>query len=67
VKTLNCSVTFSKFFSTKHNKDNNKIEWMEQELAGENEDQTECFTCEFTADDADNVALRTLQISKQMS
>jgi hypothetical protein len=40
---------------------------MEQELAGEKEDQTECFTCEFTADDADNVALRTPQISKQMS
>jgi hypothetical protein len=36
-------------------------------LAGEKEDQTECFTCEFTADDADNVALRTPQISKQMS
>ena len=40
---------------------------MEQELAGEKEDQTECFTCEFNADDADNVALRTPQISKQMS
>ena len=67
VETSNCSVTFSKFFSSKHNKDNDKIEWMEQELAGEKEDQTECFTCEFTADDADNVALRTPQISKQMS
>jgi hypothetical protein len=40
---------------------------MEQELAGEKEDQTECFTCEFTADDADNVVLQTPQISKQMS
>jgi hypothetical protein len=40
---------------------------MEQELAVEKEDQTECFTCEFTADDADNVALRTPQMSKQMS
>ncbi len=66
VETSNCSVIFSNFFSTKHNKDNDKIEWMEQELAGEKEDQTECFTCEFTADDADNVALRTPQISQQM-
>ncbi len=40
---------------------------MEQELAGEKEDQTECFTCEFTADDADNVALQTPQISKHMT
>ncbi len=40
---------------------------MEQELVGEKEDQTECFTCEFTADDADNVALRFSQIYKQMS
>jgi hypothetical protein len=40
---------------------------MEQELAVEKEDDTECFTCEFTADDVDNVALRTLQMSKQMS
>jgi hypothetical protein len=43
-------------FSTKHNKDNNKIEWMEQELAVEKEDQTECSTFEFTTDDDDNVA-----------
>jgi hypothetical protein len=67
VETSNCSVTFFEFFSTKHNKDNNKIEWMEQELAGEKEDQTECFTCEFTANDKDNVALRTPQIAKQTS
>ncbi len=60
-------MTFSEFFSTKHKKDNSKIEWMEQELAVEKEDDTECFTCEFTADDADNVALQTLQMSKQMS
>jgi hypothetical protein len=66
VETSNCSVTFSEF-SSKHNKDNNKIEWMEQELSGEKENQTECFTCEFTADDVDNVALQTPQISKQMS
>jgi hypothetical protein len=67
VETSNCSVAFFEFFSTKHNTDNNQIEWMEQELAEEKEDQTECFTCEFTADDADNVALRTSQMSKQMS
>jgi hypothetical protein len=40
---------------------------MEQELAVEKEDQTECFTCEFNADDADNVVLWTPQMSKQMS
>jgi hypothetical protein len=40
---------------------------MEQKLAGEKEDQTECSTCEFTADDVENVALWTPQISKQMS
>jgi hypothetical protein len=67
LETSNRSVTFSKFFSTKHNKYNNKIEWMEQELAGEKEDQTECFICDFTADDVDNVALQATQISKQMS
>ncbi len=40
---------------------------LEQELAGEKEDQTECFTCEFTADDADNVTLLTPPKSKHMS
>jgi hypothetical protein len=40
---------------------------LEQELAGKKEDQTECFTCEFTADDADNVTLQTPQKSKHMS
>ncbi len=38
---------------------------MEQDLAGEKEDQTECFTCEFTADDADNVALRIHKFQNQ--
>jgi hypothetical protein len=56
VERLNCSDTFSEFFSSKHNKDKDKIEWMEQELAGEKEDKTECLTCEFTAGDADNLA-----------
>ncbi len=36
-------------------------------MAGEKEDQTECFTCEFTACDADNVTLQTPQKSKHMS
>ena len=40
---------------------------LEQELSGEKEDQTECFTCEFTADDADNVTLKTPQKSKHIS
>jgi hypothetical protein len=39
---------------------------LEQELAGEKEDQTECFTCKFTADDADNVTLQTPQKSKHV-
>ena len=32
-----------------------------------NKDQTDCFTCEFTADDADNVTLQTPQKSTHMS
>jgi hypothetical protein len=39
---------------------------MQQELAGD-KDQTESFTCEFTAYDVDNVTLQTLQKSKHMS
>jgi hypothetical protein len=58
VKKSNCCVTFSEFFSSKHNKDDNKIEWIKQELAGD-KDQTESFTCDFSADDVDNVTLRT--------
>ncbi len=38
-----------------------------QELAGEKENQTKYFTCDFTADDADNVTLQTPQKSKHMS
>ena len=38
---------------------------MQQELAGD-KDQTESFTCDFTADDVDNVTLRTLQKSKHL-
>ncbi len=36
-------------------------------MAVEKEDQSECFTCDFTADDANNAALWTPQISKQIS
>jgi hypothetical protein len=36
-------------------------------LAGEKENQTKYFTCDFTADDADNVTLQTPQKSKHMS
>jgi hypothetical protein len=39
---------------------------MKQELARD-KDQTESFNCEFTADDVDNVTLRTPQKSKHMS
>ncbi len=40
---------------------------LEQELAGEKKDQTDCFSCEFTGDDVDNVTLQTPQQSKHMS
>jgi hypothetical protein len=50
VEKSNCCVTFSEFVSSKHNKDDDKIEWMKQELAGD-KDQSKSFTCEFTADD----------------
>jgi hypothetical protein len=53
VEKSNCCVTFSELFTSKHNKDDDKIEWMKQELAGD-KDQTESFTCEITADDVDN-------------
>jgi hypothetical protein len=33
VEKSSCCVTFSEFFSSKHNKDDDKIEWMKQELA----------------------------------
>jgi hypothetical protein len=65
VEKLNCCVTFSDFFSSSHHKDDNKIEWLKQYLEGDN-DQTESFTCEFTADDVDHVTLRTPQKSKHM-
>ncbi len=63
----NCSVIFSEFFSTKQNTDQDTIERMEQELAVEKEDDIDCFTCNYTVGDADNVALTTPQKSKQMS
>jgi hypothetical protein len=43
VEKSNCCVTFSEFFTSKHNKDDDKIEWMKQELVGD-KDQTESFT-----------------------
>jgi hypothetical protein len=45
VKKSNCRVTFSEFFTSKHNKDDDKIEWMKQELVGD-KDQTKSFTYE---------------------
>jgi hypothetical protein len=65
VEKSNCCVTFSEFFSSTHHKDDNKIEWMKEELAGD-KDQTGSFTCEFTADDVDNVTLQTPQKLKHM-
>jgi hypothetical protein len=44
-------------------KDYNKIEWIKQELAGD-KDQTESFTCEFTANYVDNATFQTPQKSK---
>jgi hypothetical protein len=66
VEKSNCYVTFSEFFTSKHNKDDDKIEWMTQELAGD-KNQTESFTCEFTADCVDNASFQTQQKSKQGS
>ncbi len=63
----NCSVTLFEFFSTKQNTNHGTIEWMEQELAVETEDDIECFTCDYTVGDSDNVSLTTPQKSKQMS
>ncbi len=65
VEKTNCCVTFSEFFSSTHHQDDDKIEWMKQELAGD-KDQIESFTSEFTADDVDNVTLQTPQKSKHM-
>ncbi len=65
IEKSNCCVTFSDFFSSTHHKDDNKIEWLKQYLEGDN-DQTESFTCEFTADDVDHVTLQTPQKSKYM-
>ncbi len=40
---------------------------MDETRIGRDNDQTESFTCEFTADDVDNVTLQTPQKSKLMS
>jgi hypothetical protein len=66
VEKSNCCVTFSEFFTSKHNKDDDGIEWTTQELAGD-KDQTESFTCAFTADYVDNATFETPQKSKQDS
>jgi hypothetical protein len=66
VEKSKCCVTFCEIFTSKHNKDDNKIEWMKQELAGD-KDQTESFTCKFTADYVDNATFQTPQKSKQGS
>jgi hypothetical protein len=65
VEMSNCCVSFYEFFSSTHHKDDDKIEWLKQDLEGDN-NQTESFTCEFTADDVDNVTLQTPQKSKHM-
>jgi hypothetical protein len=65
VEKANCCVTFYEFFSSTHNKDDDKIEWLKQNLEGDN-NQTESFTCVFIADDVDNVTMQTPQKSKQM-
>ncbi len=66
VEKSNCCVTFSKFFTSKHNQDDDKIEQMTQELA-EDKDQTESFNCEFNADYVDDGTLQTPQKSKHSS
>jgi hypothetical protein len=58
VEKSNCCVTFSEFFTSKHNKDDDKIEWMTQEITG-NKDQTESFICAFTAEYVDNGSFQT--------
>ncbi len=64
VEKSNCCVTFSKFFTSKHNKDDDAIELMTQELAVD-EDKTDSFTCAFTADYVDDATFQTPQKSKQ--
>jgi hypothetical protein len=60
VEKSNCCVTFSEFFRSKHNKDDDKIELRKQEWAGD-KDWTESFACEFTAYDVDNGTFWTPQ------
>jgi hypothetical protein len=40
---------------------------LQQDLSGENEDQTKLFTCEFSSNDGEIVTMHTAQQSKQMS
>jgi hypothetical protein len=64
VKKSNCCVTFSEFFTSKHNKDDDTIEMVIQELAVD-EDKTDSLTCAFTADDVDDATFQTAQKSTQ--
>jgi hypothetical protein len=64
VEKSNCCVTFSEFFTSKHNTGDDAIELMTQELAVD-EDQTDSFTCAFTADYVDDATFQTPQKSKQ--
>jgi hypothetical protein len=66
VEKTHCCVTFSEFFTSKHNKDDDAIEWMTQELVGD-KDQTEPFTCTFTADYVDDATFQIPQKTKQGS
>jgi hypothetical protein len=63
VEKSNCCVTFSEFFTYKHNKDDDAIELMTQELAVD-EDKTDSFTCAFTAGYVDDATFQTPQKSK---
>jgi hypothetical protein len=64
VEKSNSCVTFSELFTSKHNKYDDAIELMTQELAGD-KDQTETFTYAFTADYMDDATFQTPQTSKQ--
>jgi hypothetical protein len=51
-------------FTSKHNKDDDAIELTTQELVGD-KDQTDSFTCAFTADYVDDATFQNPQKSKQ--
>ena len=43
------------------------MSFLQRDLSGKKEDETDFFTCEFTSNDAENVTMHTPQQSKQMS